>query len=105
MSHFFAEKVYEVTRQIPKGTVATYGQIARLVGKPKAARAVGYYMKKNPYAPKVPCHRVVSSDGDLTGYSLSGGIEAKRSLLKKEGVLFTNKKVNLLKSQWKTGVV
>ena len=59
----FKEKVYKICRSIPKGKVVTYGQIARLAGKPKAARAVGSFMKNNPDAPIVPCHRVVASNG------------------------------------------
>ncbi|MBN1823994.1 MAG: MGMT family protein [Endomicrobiales bacterium] len=70
--------------KIPKGSTATYGQIARRVGKPGAARAVGQALKKNPFAPFVPCHRVVSSDGSLGGYSAKGGIKRKKQLLKKE---------------------
>jgi len=93
------ELVYEVTSRIPKGKVATYGQIARLVGKPKAARMVGHYMKINPHAPRVPCHRVVGAGGTLTGYAL-GGVTAKQKLLQKEGVEFVGDRVNLLKSQW-----
>ena len=59
----FREKVYQITRQIPKGKVATYKQIAVLAGNPKAARAVGMCMRTNPDAPAVPCHRVVAADG------------------------------------------
>lgn len=92
--------VYEITSRIPKGKVATYGQIARMVGKPKAARMVGHYMKVNPYAPRVPCHRVVGASGVLTGYSL-GGVDVKRKLLTREGVEFIGNRVNLPKSQWK----
>lgn len=94
------ELVYEITSHIPKGKVATYGQIARLVRKPRAARMVGHYMKINPHAPRVPCHRVVGASGVLTGYSL-GGVDVKQKLLKKEGVEFIGNRVNLLKSQWK----
>lgn len=101
MTKTIRELVYEITSRIPKGKVATYGQIARLVGKPKAARMVGHYMKVNPHAPRVPCHRVVASNGALTGYSL-GGVEVKHKLLQKEGVEFIGDRVNLLKSQWKT---
>lgn len=100
----FKEKVYRITRQIPKGKVATYGQIARLAGHPKAARAVGAFMRTNPYAPEVPCHRVVAKDGSLTGFSMGKGISTKNSMLKNEGVFFTGKKVDMKKSLWK-GVV
>lgn len=105
MNHSFAQKVYEITQQIPKGMVATYGQIARLAGNAGAARTVGHYMKINPYAPRVPCHRVVGSDGSLTGYSMKGGLISKKKLLKEEGVIFNKKKVDLSKSQWKEGVL
>ena len=99
MSHF-KEKVYKICRSIPKGKVATYGQLARLAGKPKAARAVGSFMKNNPDAPIVPCHRVVASDGKLTGYSGIGGIAKKKKMLLDEGVCFKNNKVNLSVSRW-----
>lgn len=96
----FKSKVYEITRQIPKGKVATYGQIARLSGSPKAARAVGLLMRNNPDAPKTPCHRVVASDGKLTGYSGEGGMGGKRKMLESEGVVFDGLKVDLSKSLW-----
>ncbi len=96
----FREKVYEITREIPKGKVATYGQIAKIVGKPKAARAIGAFMRINPDAPHTPCHRVVSSNGALTGYSGVGGVKQKREMLIKEGVNFNGEKVDLIKSQW-----
>ena len=96
----FREKVYTITKQIPKGKVATYGQIARLAGKPKAARAIGLFMRTNPFAPVVPCHRVVASDGKLTGYSAGKGIVTKKEMLVSEGVLFKKEKVDLLHSQW-----
>lgn len=94
----FKVRVYEITRKIPKGKVATYGLLARLAGSPKAARAVGNAMKTNPDAPIVPCHRVVASDGKLTGYSGEGGIEQKRRMLIEEGVIFKGEKVDLEKS-------
>ena len=65
----FTEKVYKIAAKIPKGKVATYGQLAKMAGKPRAARAVGMCMKHNPDMKVVPCHRVVASDGKLTGYS------------------------------------
>ncbi len=97
----FKEKVYQLTKQIPKGRVATYGQIARLAGKAKAARAVGTYMRINPDAPMTPCHRVVAADGSLTGYSGKGGVASKRKMLLAEGVLFNRDKVDLAQSLWK----
>lgn len=97
----FREKVYEATSRIPKGKVATYKQIAKLAGNPRAARAVGFFMKTNPNAPLVPCHRVVASDGKLTGYSGKGGIVSKKKMLIKEGVNFKADLVNLYLSHWK----
>lgn len=97
----FRDKVYQITKKIPKGKVATYGQIARSAGNPKAARAVGMFMKKNPYAPSVPCHRVVGYNGGLTGYSGGKGISTKKSMLISEGVLFIKNKVDLSRCQWK----
>ncbi|HSX49195.1 MAG TPA: MGMT family protein [Candidatus Saccharimonadales bacterium] len=96
----FKNKVYEITKNIPAGKVATYGQVAALAGSPKAARAVGYAMKTNPNAPLVPCHRVVASDGKLTGYSGIGGVGQKKEMLIKEGVIFKGEKVDLKKSLW-----
>ena len=91
----FRDKVYQITKQIPEGKVATYGQIAKLAGSPNAARAVGLLMKMNPNAPIVPCHRVVASDGKLTGYSGKGGIVGKREMLIEEGVKFKGQRVDL----------
>ena len=101
MRKYFKDKVYELCRGIPKGKVATYGQLAKLAGKPKAARAVGAYMRMNPDAPNTPCHRVVAADGKLTGYSAHGGLAAKRKMLVKEGVHFKSTLVDLSRSQWK----
>ncbi|MEK7522600.1 MAG: MGMT family protein [Patescibacteria group bacterium] len=97
----FKTNVYKICSSIPKGKVVTYGQLARLAGKLKAARAVGSFMKNNPDAPLVPCHRVVASDGKLTGYSGTGGITQKKKMLLKEGVYFKNSRVNLSVSRWK----
>ncbi|MDO8451406.1 MAG: MGMT family protein [bacterium] len=96
----FRDRVYEVTRRIPRGRVATYGQIARLSGNSKAARAVGTCMKTNPDAPQTPCHRVVASSGKLTGYSAAGGIAKKKKMLADEGVLFRHDTVDLARSLW-----
>lgn len=101
MKDSFRDKVYRLTKSIPKGKVATYGQLARLAGKPKAARAIGLFMRTNPDAPRTPCHRVVASDGDLTGYSGAGGVAKKRKMLIDEGVSFNGGKVNLNISRWK----
>ncbi len=99
----FTEKVYTLTRQIPKGKVVTYGQLARLAGSPRAARAVGMIMKTNPDAPKTPCHRVVASDEKLTGYSGGNGVSTKKEMLQAEGVHFKGNKVDLQVSRWDRG--
>ncbi|MBI4313773.1 MAG: MGMT family protein [Candidatus Omnitrophica bacterium] len=82
----FQQKVYEALLAIPKGQVRTYGEIARKIGKPKGARAVGQALKRNPYPPTIPCHRVIAAGGDLRGYSAAGGLKRKRQLLQREGV-------------------
>ena len=102
MQTSFRDKIYELARQIPKGKVATYGQLAELAGSPGAARAVGMCMKTNPDAPRTPCHRVVASNGKLVGYSAGEGIKTKKQMLLDEGVKFMGDKVNLKLSQWQT---
>ena len=82
----FQKKVYEAILKIPKGQVRTYAWVAKKIGKPNAARAVGQALKANRWAPAIPCHRVIGSDGALTGYSARGGVAAKRRLLRHEGV-------------------
>src|ERR1035437_7467485 len=100
MTASFKDKIYELTRQIPKGKVATYGQLAKLAGNPSSSRAVGAFMRTNPDAPATPCHRVVAADGSLTGYSGVGGINGKKKMLIVEGVKFKKEKVDLSISQW-----
>lgn len=88
----FTQKVWAYCARIPSGSVVTYGQLARQIGKPRAARAVGQAMRCNKLAPQVPCHRVVGHDGSLTGYAGgTGGLPRKRKLLKAEGVVFVSK--------------
>ena len=82
----FQLKVWAYLRKIPRGSVRTYAQVAKDIGKPLAIRAVANAIGKNPYAPKIPCHRVIRSDGSLGGYSGKGGVKTKRFLLKKEGI-------------------
>ena len=83
----FERKVWRFISTIPKGKVLTYKQVAIGIEKPKSSRAVANACAKNPYAPNVPCHRVVRSDGKLGGYSGKGGIKTKKKLLKEEGVI------------------
>ncbi len=80
----FSQRVLALTARIPRGRVTTYGTIAKALGNPRASRAVGQALHFNPFAPAVPCHRVVGSDGKLTGFA--SGIRRKAQLLKKEGV-------------------
>ena len=82
----FQLKVWEYLKKIPRGSVKTYSQVAKGIGKPLAVRAVGNAIGKNPFAPKIPCHRVIRSDGSLGGYSGKGGIKTKKLLLKREGI-------------------
>ena len=82
----FQQKVWKYLKTIPKGTVKTYKQVAIALKKPKSARAVANACGKNPYAPKIPCHRVIRSDGGLGGYSGRGGIKTKLRLLRSEKV-------------------
>ena len=83
----FQLKVWKYLKSIPRGELRTYSQVAIAIKKPKAVRAVANAIGKNPYAPKIPCHRVIRSDGSLGGYSGKGGINTKRKLLKLEGIL------------------
>ena len=83
----FQLKVWAYLRKIPRGSLRTYSQVAKGIGKPLAIRAVANAIGKNPYAPKIPCHRVIRSDGSLGGYSGKGGIKTKKKLLKSEGIL------------------
>ena len=80
----FQIKVWNELKKIPIGETKTYKEIAKLIGSPKAARAVANACGKNPYPITIPCHRVVRSDGGLGGYSGKGGVETKRQLLENE---------------------
>ncbi len=82
------QKVYEIVRQIPKGKVTTYGQIACLIGNPRLSRAVGYALHINPEPGVIPCHRVVNRFGGLSEAFAFGGENQQRILLESEGVVF-----------------
>jgi methylated-DNA-[protein]-cysteine S-methyltransferase len=88
----FNEKVWAITSRIPRGRVATYGDIAQALGT-RGYRAVGAALNRNPHAPAVPCHRVVGSAGALTGFA--GGLDKKRAMLRDEGIAFNGDRVNL----------
>jgi methylated-DNA-[protein]-cysteine S-methyltransferase len=85
------EKVYRLLKKVPKGKVTTYGDIGKKLGT-KAYRAIGQILKRNPCAPKVPCHRVVCSDGSLGGYQ-GKNVKRKKELLKKEGIIVEKGKI------------
>jgi len=84
----FQIKVWKYLMKIPKGKVKTYKQVAIGINRPKSARAVANACRKNPYSPRVPCHRVIRSDGSLGGFSAPGGAKYKKKLLNNEGFLF-----------------
>ena len=84
----FQIRVSKVLKKIPKGKVKTYKEVSISINKPISARAVANACGKNPYAPKIPCHRVIRSDGKLGGYSGNGGRKTKKKLLKSEGISF-----------------
>ena len=88
----FNQKVWALCARIPRGQVCTYGDIARALGT-SAYRAVGNAMNRNPYAPAVPCHRVVGSNGSLIGFA--GGLTKKHQLLRAEGVTFVGQRASL----------
>tara|TARA_Y100000817_G_scaffold189822_1_gene148317 strand:- start:45 stop:317 length:273 start_codon:yes stop_codon:yes gene_type:complete len=82
----FQQKVWKYLLKIPFGSVKTYSQVAKAIGKPSAIRAVANAIGKNPDPPRIPCHRVIRSDGSLGGYSGKGGVKKKKLLLKNEGI-------------------
>ncbi|MEI6632228.1 MAG: methylated-DNA--[protein]-cysteine S-methyltransferase [Chlamydiota bacterium] len=85
----FQQKVHRADHAIPRGRVSTYSLIAKHVGNPNGARAVGAALATNPFPIVIPCHRVISSDGSLGGYG--GGLKMKRALLEMEGIAFRDK--------------
>lgn len=100
----FRKKVYHLLLQIPRGKVSTYGALAKRLGMPQAARAVGTAVASNPLSLVVPCHRVVTSNLEILNYGTPGrkpseGVYMKRRLLKHEGVMFQGKKVSTV-SLW-----
>ena len=82
------EKIYEVVKNIPKGKVATYGQVAFLAGNPRWSRVVGYALHNNPEPFVIPCHRVVNREGRLAPAFAFGGAAVQRDLLESEGIVF-----------------
>jgi methylated-DNA-protein-cysteine methyltransferase-like protein len=97
----FFERVYGVVKLIPKGKVATYGQIAVLAGNPRAPRIVGYALHSNPEPGIIPCHRVVNREGRLAPCFAFGGEEVQKAMLENEGVEVRDRYVDLDKFGWK----
>ncbi len=94
----FTQQVYQLVRKIPQGRVMTYGQIAFLAGQPKAARVVGNILHQNPDPKDIPCHRVVSKNGEVGRNYRFGGWKEQKRKLKKEGIEFKDERhVNLEK--------
>ena len=97
----FFKRVYEAVKQIPRGKVATYGQIAMICESPRASRVVGWALHNNPQPGVIPCHRVVDRNGRLAPAFAFGGSEVQRELLENEGVTFLdNGNVDLKKHIW-----
>lgn len=92
-----SRRIYEAVKKIPKGKVATYGQVAEMAGDKKMARAVGNALHKNPDPDSIPCFRVVNAKGELAGEFAFGGLGAQAKLLAKEGIEVINGKVDLNK--------
>lgn len=90
-----SKRIYEAVKKIPKGRVATYGQVAEMAGDKNMARAVGNALHKNPEPGTIPCHRVVNSKGELAGAFAFGGAGVQAALLAKEGVVVKEGKIDL----------
>lgn len=95
------QKIYEVVKQIPRGCVATYGQVAALAGNPRWARVVGYALHVNPDPEAIPCYRVVNREGRLSDAFVFGGINQQKLLLEKDGIAVVDNHVDLEQYQWK----
>ena len=104
MAGFF-EKVYRIVRSIPRGRVATYGQVARLVGKPQAARMVGWAMASSQPADRVPWHRVVGAGGRLIIAKSIHYTQIQKQLLQQEGVSFQGQRIVMSQCQWQRGLL
>ena len=101
MSKNSYEKIYEVVKQIPRGTVATYGQVAALAGNKRWARVVGYALHVNPDPDEIPCYRVVNREGRLSDAFAFGGVNQQKLLLEADGIEVVDNHVDLEIYQWK----
>lgn len=97
VSYSPTKKIYEAVKRIPRGQVATYGQVAELAGDKKMARAVGNALHKNPDPDTIPCYRVVNSKGELAGAFAFGGVNVQADLLRADGIEVVDNKVDLKK--------
>lgn len=91
------KRIYEAVKKIPRGKVATYGQVAAMAGNQRMSRAVGNALHKNPNPDEIPCYRVVNSKGELSGEFAFGGIDCQAKLLRADGIEVVNGKVDLSK--------
>ena len=94
------EQIYMIVQTIPRGKVASYGQIARLAGNPRLSRVVGYALHVNPDPQNIPCYRVVNRFGEPSTAFAFGGVNEQIALLENEGVTFTDGKVDLSRFLW-----
>jgi methylated-DNA-protein-cysteine methyltransferase-like protein len=101
MATKLTQNIYEQTRRFPYGRVTSYGRIALLAGNPRAARAVGFALHRNPEPGRIPCHRVVFRDGSLCSGFAFGGPEVQRAMLENEGVFFLpDGRVDMARCAW-----
>lgn len=101
MATEFTKRIYQIVKEIPKGRVSTYGEVAALAGNPRGARGVGFALHRNPEPGVIPCHRVVFRDGSLCPGFAFGGADAQRGLLEAEGVVFlSDGRVDMRRCRW-----
>ena len=100
MSGQVFERIYDVVKQIPKGRVATYGQVAAMAGNPRWARVVGYALHSNPDPEHIPCYRVVNRNGEVSKAFAFGGENVQIQLLEAEGIEVCGGRVDLTKYRW-----
>ncbi len=100
MTKIRKQAVYDYLTQIPKGKVVTYGTVARHLGNPKWARAVGNILHENPDGVRYPCYKVVSAAGRLSGNYAFGGQEQQKNRLQQDGIAVTGQQVDLSKYLW-----
>ncbi|MGH8455648.1 MAG: MGMT family protein [Stenotrophobium sp.] len=104
-SHDSYPKIWKVVRKIPRGCVATYGQVAKEAGLPRQARLAGYALHRTPLGMKLPWHRVINAQGRISFPVGTEQHEEQRRLLEQEGVIFSGGRVSLTRYQWRRGAV